>query len=96
MQVRNAAMFVDDMTAQHNRGKFNLDKDKLMDITQHDINLWDTTLNIAGDLLESQKSGCSLMIWNIDKHGTPHLKKEEDTQQNKVYLTRNGQQTLLC
>eukprot|EP00957_Ditylum_brightwellii_P081994 6234767-Ditylum_brightwellii.AAC.1 len=38
-QVRNADMFVDDMTAQHNGGKFNLDKTKLMEITQHDINL---------------------------------------------------------
>eukprot|EP00957_Ditylum_brightwellii_P010770 816138-Ditylum_brightwellii.AAC.1 len=47
MQVRNADMFVDDMTAQHNGGKFDLDEDKLMDITQHNINLWDTTLNIT-------------------------------------------------
>eukprot|EP00957_Ditylum_brightwellii_P124047 9456099-Ditylum_brightwellii.AAC.1 len=46
-QVRNADMFVDDMTAQHNGGVFDLPEDKLMEITQHDINLWDTTLNIA-------------------------------------------------
>ena len=48
-------MFVDDMTAQHNGGKFELNKIKLMEITHHDINLWDTTLNITGGLLESQK-----------------------------------------
>eukprot|EP00957_Ditylum_brightwellii_P113206 8632807-Ditylum_brightwellii.AAC.1 len=95
LQVHNTDMFVDDMTAQHNGGKFNSDEIKLMEITQHDINLWDTTLNIVGGLLESQKSGYSLMIWNFNKHGTPHLKKEEDMQQNTVYLTRNRQQTPL-
>eukprot|EP00957_Ditylum_brightwellii_P206499 15348714-Ditylum_brightwellii.AAC.1 len=95
LQVRNADMFVDDMTAQHNRWQFNLDEIKLIEITHHDINLWDTTLNIAGGLLESQKSGYSLMIWTFDLNGTPHLKKEEDMQQNTVYLTRNGQQTPL-
>eukprot|EP00957_Ditylum_brightwellii_P180891 13780873-Ditylum_brightwellii.AAC.1 len=47
-QVRNADMFVDDMTTQHNGGKFDLSEDKLMKITHHNINLWDTTLNIAG------------------------------------------------
>eukprot|EP00957_Ditylum_brightwellii_P197390 15038853-Ditylum_brightwellii.AAC.1 len=82
LQVRNTDMFVDDMTAQDNRGQFDLDEIKLMEITHHNIILLDTTLNIAGSLLESQKSGYSLMIWNFDKNGTPHLKKEEDMQQN--------------
>eukprot|EP00957_Ditylum_brightwellii_P037583 2842774-Ditylum_brightwellii.AAC.1 len=48
LQVRNTDMFVDDMRAQHNGGKFDLDEIKLMEITHHDMNLWDTTLNIAG------------------------------------------------
>eukprot|EP00957_Ditylum_brightwellii_P181389 13817274-Ditylum_brightwellii.AAC.1 len=68
-------MFVDDMTAQHNGGVFDLPEDKLMEITHYDINLWDTTLNITGDLLESQKSGYSLMIWQFNNEGTPCLKK---------------------
>eukprot|EP00957_Ditylum_brightwellii_P065573 4973670-Ditylum_brightwellii.AAC.1 len=65
------------MTAQHNGGEFDLTEEKLMEITHHDIDLWDTTLNIAGGLLESQTSGYSLMIWNFNKHGTPHLKKKK-------------------
>eukprot|EP00957_Ditylum_brightwellii_P207140 15351658-Ditylum_brightwellii.AAC.1 len=96
LQIQSADMFIDNMTAQHNGGKFDLDEIKLMEITHHDIDLWHTTLNIAGGLLESQKSGYALMVWVFDKNGTPHLKKEEDMQHNAVYLTRNSQQTPLC
>eukprot|EP00957_Ditylum_brightwellii_P207865 15354861-Ditylum_brightwellii.AAC.1 len=45
---RNADMFVDDMTAQHNGGIFDLDENTLMELAHHGINLWDSMLDIAG------------------------------------------------
>eukprot|EP00957_Ditylum_brightwellii_P051637 3915858-Ditylum_brightwellii.AAC.1 len=34
-QQRNAEMFVNDLTAQHNDGQDNLSEERLMEITQH-------------------------------------------------------------
>eukprot|EP00957_Ditylum_brightwellii_P105055 8007414-Ditylum_brightwellii.AAC.1 len=46
-QARDMGLFVDDMLAQHNGGRYNCTEEELMTMTHHDINLWDKTLNVA-------------------------------------------------
>eukprot|EP00957_Ditylum_brightwellii_P112865 8605422-Ditylum_brightwellii.AAC.1 len=83
-------MFLDDMTAHHNGGQVNCNEQQLMDMIHHDRNMWDKILNVTGSLLESVKSGYSLMIWEFDRKGKPSLKKEKDMDPNTVFLTQEG------
>eukprot|EP00957_Ditylum_brightwellii_P156713 11928355-Ditylum_brightwellii.AAC.1 len=66
-----------------------------MDMVHHDIIMWDKILNVTGGLLESVKSGYSLMIWEFVRKGNPSLKKEKDMDPNTVFLTQEGGRILL-
>eukprot|EP00957_Ditylum_brightwellii_P025595 1934206-Ditylum_brightwellii.AAC.1 len=89
-QERDADMSVDSLTAQHNSGRYDYDEVTLVTMTNHDINLWDQLLYIAGGLLESLKTGYALIIWQFSKNGMPSLKKEEDLVPSTVSVKQDG------
>ena len=57
LQIKqNAVQFVDDNKLAHNGGKNDLTLTQLIDLTRHDITLWDTFLYIDGGQLELTKN----------------------------------------
>eukprot|EP00957_Ditylum_brightwellii_P015772 1188289-Ditylum_brightwellii.AAC.2 len=61
-----------------------------MDITGHDITLWDTFLNIDGGLLELTKTAYNMLVWQYDLLGTPSIAPEKDLPPNTVKVIQNG------
>eukprot|EP00957_Ditylum_brightwellii_P055715 4221559-Ditylum_brightwellii.AAC.1 len=83
-QERDANMFVDNQTMQHNDGKYDNVEKTFMQLVHDDINLWDNLLYVISGLLESMKSGY------VENNGTPRLKKEAHLEENTVHLQCEG------
>eukprot|EP00957_Ditylum_brightwellii_P022900 1728351-Ditylum_brightwellii.AAC.1 len=87
---QNAAQFIDDNKLAHNGGKNDLTPIQLMDLTRHDITLWDTFPYIDGGQLELTKTAYNMLVWQYDNLGTPTITPQKDLPVNTVTVTRNS------
>eukprot|EP00957_Ditylum_brightwellii_P114061 8696486-Ditylum_brightwellii.AAC.1 len=63
LQIKqNAAQFVDDNKLAHNSSKNDLTPTQLMDLTRHNITVWDTFLYIDGGQLELTKPAYNMLV----------------------------------
>eukprot|EP00957_Ditylum_brightwellii_P155762 11858464-Ditylum_brightwellii.AAC.1 len=60
-----------------------------MEITGHDITLWDTYLHINSGILELTKTAYNMLVWQFADNGTPSIMPESQLSQNTVQVLHN-------
>eukprot|EP00957_Ditylum_brightwellii_P105600 8051058-Ditylum_brightwellii.AAC.1 len=81
---QNAVEFVDNNKLAYNSGKNDLTLIQLMDMTRHDITLWDTSLYIDGGQHKLTKTAYNMLVWQYDNLGMPTITPEKDLPVNTV------------